>query len=51
MQIRIPRKRVREEFLLIYELQGAQKAVNFLTEYYQVKKMKVVLDGRKVGKA
>src|SRR4030067_1829105 len=50
MRIRVPPKRICEKFLIIYELQGAQKAVNYLTEYCQVKKMRIVLDGRKVGK-
>jgi hypothetical protein len=39
-----------EKFLINYELEGCQKAVNFLTEYYEVRKMKIVLDGKKVGK-
>jgi hypothetical protein len=38
------------EFLIIYELEGCQKAVNFLSEYYGVKRMKIILNGRKVGK-
>jgi hypothetical protein len=50
MKIRIPRKRIRERFLIIYELQGCQKAVNFLTEYYGVKRMRIILDGKRVGK-
>jgi hypothetical protein len=41
---------MREKFLIIYELQGCQKAVNYLTEYYGVRKMKVILDGKRVGK-
>ena len=49
MQIRIPRKRVREAFLLIYELKGCQKAVGFLTEHYRVKRMKIIRDGKRVG--
>jgi hypothetical protein len=49
MRIRVAPKRVRERFLIIYELEGCQKAVNFLTEYYGVKRMKITLDGRKVG--
>ena len=49
MRIRIPRKKVRERFLLIYELKGCQKATDFLTEYYGVRRMKIVLNGRKVG--
>jgi hypothetical protein len=28
---------------------GCQKAVNFLTKYYGIKRMKIVLNGRKVG--
>jgi hypothetical protein len=50
MRIRIPPKKIREKFLIIYELQGCQKAVNFLTEYYGVKRMRIILDGKKVGK-
>jgi len=34
---------------LIYELEGCQKAVDFLAKYYGVRKMKIKLDGRKVG--
>jgi hypothetical protein len=40
---------VRKRFLIIYELEGCQKAVDFLTEYYGVKRMRIILDGRKVG--
>jgi hypothetical protein len=50
LSVKLPPKRIREKFLIIYELEGCQKAVNFLTEYYEVKKMKIVLDGKKVGK-
>jgi hypothetical protein len=50
MRIRIPSKRVRERFLIIYELEGCQRAVNFLTEYYGIRRMKIILNGRKVGK-
>ena len=49
LSVKIPPKRVRERFLIIYELEGCQKAVNFLTEYYEVRKMRIVLDGKKVG--
>ena len=49
MRIKVPPKKVRERFLLIYELEGCQKAVDFLTEFYGIKRMKIVLDGRKVG--
>ena len=49
MHLRIPPKRIREKFLIIYELQGCQKAVDFLTEYYGVRRMRIILNGRKVG--
>jgi hypothetical protein len=49
MQIKVPRKKVREKFLLIYELEGCQKAVDFLTRYYGIRSMRIVLNGRKVG--
>jgi hypothetical protein len=49
MGIRVPSKKVREKFLLIYELEGCQKAVDFLTKHYGVRRMKIVLNGRKVG--
>jgi hypothetical protein len=49
MRIRIPSKKIRERFLLVYELEGCQKAVDFLTEHYGVRRMKVILDGGRVG--
>jgi hypothetical protein len=49
MRIQVPRKRVRERFLLTYELEGCQKAIDFLTEYYNVRRLRVILDGKKVG--
>lgn len=49
MRIRVPRKKVRERFLLIYELEGCQKAVDFLAKYYKVRKMRIILNGKKVG--
>jgi len=48
--IRIPSKRICEKFHLTYELKGAQKAVNALTEYYGIRRMKVILDGMRVMK-
>ncbi len=45
----IPSKRVVEEFLLTYELKGCQKAVNVLTRYYGIRRMKIVVNGRRVG--
>jgi hypothetical protein len=49
MRIRIPSKKVCERFFLIYELEGCQEAVNFLTGYYGIRRMKIVLDGRRAG--
>jgi len=45
----IPSRKVREEFRLIYELKGAQKAVDVLSRYYGIRRMKIIVDGRKVG--
>ena len=50
MRIRIPSKRIRERFLIVYELEGCQKAVNFLTDYYGTRRIKIILNGKKVGK-
>ncbi len=49
MRIQVPSEKIRERFLLIYELEGCQKAVDFPTKYYGVRRMKVMLDGRRVG--
>lgn len=49
MHIKIPSKKIRGRFLLIYELESCQKAVDFLTKYYGVRRMRIVLDGRRVG--
>jgi hypothetical protein len=49
MRIKVPSKLVRERFRLIYELEGCQRAVDFLTEYYGVRRMRIVLNGRRVG--
>lgn len=49
MRIKVPSKKVRERFLLIYELEGCQNAVNFLTKRYLVRPMRIILNGRKVG--
>jgi hypothetical protein len=50
LSIKLPPKQVREKFLIIYELEGCQKAVTFLTKNYGVRKMKIFLDGKRVGK-
>jgi hypothetical protein len=45
--ILIPSKGVIEKFLLAYELEGCQKAVDFLTKYHRVRRMRIVLNGIK----
>ena len=45
----IPSRKVCVEFFLTYELKGAQKAVNVLSRYYGIRRMKIVVDGRRVG--
>jgi hypothetical protein len=49
VNIRLPPKRTREKFHIIYELEGCRKAIDFLTEYYSVGRMEIILNGRKVG--
>jgi hypothetical protein len=49
MRIRIPSKKVCERFFLIYELEGCQEAVDFLSRHYGIRRMKITLDGRKAG--
>ena len=44
-----PSKKVCEEFYLTYELKGAQKAVDYLSRYYGIRRMKIIVDGRRVG--
>lgn len=48
LSVKLPSKKVREKFLITYELEGCKKAVNYLTEYYGARRMRIVLDGRKV---
>jgi hypothetical protein len=50
LSVKLPPKKVREKFLIIYELEGCQKAVNYLTKYYGVRRMTILLNERKVGK-
>ena len=49
MRFYVLSKKIHERFLLVYELQGCQKGVDFLTKHYGVKKMRIILNGRKVG--
>jgi hypothetical protein len=50
VKIRTPSKKVCSEFRLAYELNGAQKGVDVLTGYYGIRRMKVVVDGRRISK-
>jgi hypothetical protein len=50
MRIRVPSKMVRERFLLIYEPEGCQKLSCHLTELYEIRRMRIFLDGRRAGK-
>lgn len=49
MLIRVPSKKILAIFLLTYELKRCQKAVDFLREYYGIRRMRIVVDGRRVG--
>jgi hypothetical protein len=49
MRIRVPSKKIRERFLLVYELEGCQKAVDFLAKYYGVRRMRIIPNDKKVG--
>lgn len=50
MKIRVPRKKIRKEFTLRYELKGCQRALDFLAKHYDVKQMKIEVNGRRVGR-
>jgi hypothetical protein len=50
LSIKLPPPRIREKFLIIYELEGCQKAVNYLTKYYGVRRMRIILNGKRVRK-
>jgi hypothetical protein len=47
---RFPPSKIRQQFILTYELYGAQKAIDFLSKFYRFKRMRIVVDGRKAGK-
>lgn len=48
MRLKRPFRNVCEKFHLTYELEGAQRAVDFLTRYYGVRRLELIVDGRKV---
>jgi hypothetical protein len=50
LSVKLPPRRVQEKFLIIYELEECQKAVNYLTKYYGVKRMRIILNGKRVRK-
>jgi hypothetical protein len=48
LSVKLPPKKIREKFLIVYELKGCQKATDFLAEYYRVRGMRIFLNGRMV---
>jgi hypothetical protein len=50
LNVKLPPKKVREKSLILYELEGCQKAANYLTKYYGVRKMQIFLNSKKVKK-
>jgi hypothetical protein len=46
----VPSKKVCEKFWITYDLKGCQKAVDFLTRHYGIRRMKIVLDDKRVHK-
>jgi len=48
MRLRFPSRKVCQRFDLIYETQGCQRAVNYLTRCYEVGRLALIIDGRKV---
>ena len=49
MKIRMPSRKVCRDFRLTYELKGAQRGADILTRYYGIRRMRIILDGRRVG--
>jgi hypothetical protein len=49
MIIKCPPKSVIKKFYRICELNGSQKAINYLSHYYNIRRMKLVVNGRCVG--
>lgn len=47
--MKLPPEKVIQEFFLIYRLKGAQKGVDVLARYYGLRRMKITVDGRRVG--
>jgi len=50
MRIKVTSKKIRERFLIIYELRRCRKAVDLLIKHYGVRPMIIIPHGRKVGK-
>ena len=47
LRVKLSPKSVREKFLIVYGFEGCQKAVNYLTKYFGVRRMRIILNGRK----
>jgi hypothetical protein len=50
LSMKIPPKRVRKKFLAVYEMYGCVKAINYLSNFYKVERMYIIIDGKKVGR-
>jgi len=50
LSVKLPPQRIREKFLIVYELEGCQKAVNYLSKYYRIRRMRIILNGKRVKK-
>jgi len=48
LHVKLPSKTARSELLIAYELNGAQEFINLLSKHYGFKRMKIIVDGRKV---
>lgn len=47
--MKLPSKKIIEDFHLTYELSGAQKGIDVLAKYSGVHRMRIILNGRRVG--
>jgi hypothetical protein len=47
----VPSRKVCETFWITYDFKGCQKAVDFLARHYGIRRMKIVLDCRRLRKS
>jgi hypothetical protein len=50
LSVKLPSQKIRNTFLLIYEFKGCQKATNYLSEYYSIKKIKLLYKNKSITK-